>query len=347
MIARILCQQIDIMSAVTPPVPAHASLCANCATPLEGSFCHVCGQRAHVHKSLLHLGEEVLHGVLHFDAKGLRTLPMLIAHPGDLTRRYIDGHRTRYVSPLALFLFMVVAMFFVASLTSEADGGKSGQDLAAGPQSGLAAQVAASKQEVAKAKTALAMAKMKGGDVAAAQEEVDDAEALQATLERSVTIVQREGQKIKTGTFTANTPWPSVNAALRHAADNPELAFYKLKSAGAKYSFLLVPISLPFLWLLFCRRRDITMYDHAVFALYSLSFMSLLVAALFILKRVGLTPLALILLFCVPPVHMFVQLRGTYGLSRFAASWRTGALMLVSALVMSVYLLLILMLSIR
>jgi hypothetical protein len=331
------------MSAATPPVPAHVNLCANCDTPLVGGFCHVCGQRAHVHKSLLHLGEEVLHGVLHFDAKGFRTLPMLVAHPGQLTRRYIDGHRTRYVSPLALFLFMVVAMFFVGSLTNSAPS----QDPAAGAQSGLAAKLATSKEEVAKAKTALAMAKMKGGDVAAAQEEVDDAEALQATLKRSAEIVESNGQKIRTGNFTANTGWPSIDAALKHAAENRDLAFYKLKSAGAKYSFLLVPISLPFLWLLFCRRRDVTMYDHAVFALYSLSFMSLLFATLFILKRVGLTPLALILLFCVPPVHMFVQLRGTYNLNRFAALWRTVALMLVSALVMVVYLFLILMLSIR
>jgi hypothetical protein len=27
--------------------PGHNTACANCATPLVGSFCHACGQRSH------------------------------------------------------------------------------------------------------------------------------------------------------------------------------------------------------------------------------------------------------------------------------------------------------------
>lgn len=50
---------------------------------------------------------------------------MLLAHPGELTRRYVDGQRTRYVSPLGSFLFMVFLMFFVASLTSRISPGDS------------------------------------------------------------------------------------------------------------------------------------------------------------------------------------------------------------------------------
>ena len=329
------------------PLAAHAGACANCSTELAGHFCHACGQHGHVHKSLLHLGEEVLHGVLHFDAKGLRTLPMLVARPGELTRRYIDGHRTRFVSPLALFLFMVVAMFFVASLTSSGEGRGDGVSKAESAKAGLESQIAASKTAVAAAGTALADAKLKNANVAEAQETFDDAVELQNTLEGSLGIVQRNGGKVRSGDFTTNTGWPAADAAIRHAAQNPELTFYKLKGAGAKYSFLLVPISLPFLWLLFWRRRDITMYDHAVFALYSLSFMALMFSTLFILKRVGLLPLALILLLCVPPVHMYLQLRGAYALGRMAALWRTAALMLVSALVLVLYLALILVLSIR
>ena len=97
-------------------VDEHA-LCLNCGTPLDGTYCHACGQRAHVHRSLWHLVEELLHGVTHFDAKGWRTLPLLVARPGLLTRRYIDGQRTRYVSPLALFLFSMFLFFLVMSAT--------------------------------------------------------------------------------------------------------------------------------------------------------------------------------------------------------------------------------------
>ena len=41
----------------------------------------------------------------------MRTLPMLAWKPGELTRRYIDGQRARFVSPIALFLFCVFLMF--------------------------------------------------------------------------------------------------------------------------------------------------------------------------------------------------------------------------------------------
>src|SRR3954464_897115 len=82
-------------------------MCANCGAQLNGAFCHVCGQSSHIHRSLLHLVEEVVHGILHFDTKGWKTFPLLVAFPGRLTRRYIDGQRKTYVSPLALFLFMV------------------------------------------------------------------------------------------------------------------------------------------------------------------------------------------------------------------------------------------------
>lgn len=321
---------------------AHPSECANCTTSLAGDFCHACGQRAHVHKSLLHLAEEVLHGVLHFDAKGWRTLPLLVSRPGELTRRYIDGHRTRYVSPLALFLFMVVAMFFVASVTGGAP--ETRVELSAR----LDAAIVGSKAEVAKARSALATAQVKGGDeLAEAQEELKTALAIETALEKQRKEVGLGIPTTEVNNFTADTGWKSVDDTLRQAAKNPQFTIYKLKIAGAKYSFLLVPISLPFLWLLFWRRRDITMYDHAVFALYSLSFMSLMFAVLFILKRVGLEAVAGVLLFCLPPIHMFLQLRGTYTLSRAAALWRTGALMLIAGIVFALYMVLILILSVK
>src|SRR5262245_52243204 len=85
------------------PVAHAGTRCANCDTRLAGPYCHRCGQTAHVHRSLLHIAEEAVHGILHFDSKSWRTLPLLIARPGLLTRRYIEGQRARYVSPLALF----------------------------------------------------------------------------------------------------------------------------------------------------------------------------------------------------------------------------------------------------
>uniref|UniRef100_UPI0013D512C6 DUF3667 domain-containing protein n=1 Tax=Enterobacter hormaechei TaxID=158836 RepID=UPI0013D512C6 len=66
---------------------------------LVGSHCHNCGQAGHVHRSLSAIGHDILRGVFHFEGKLWRTLPMLAWRPGELTRRYIDGERARFVSP--------------------------------------------------------------------------------------------------------------------------------------------------------------------------------------------------------------------------------------------------------
>ncbi|MGZ3182917.1 MAG: DUF3667 domain-containing protein [Telluria sp.] len=321
-----------------PGAAAHHA-CANCATPVHGKFCSNCGQSAHLHRSILHLGEELLHGLLHFDAKGWRTLPMLVFKPGQLTRRYVDGQRTRFVSPLALFLFMVFVMFFVFSTTA-GNGHVAGvADDASGIEKArakIALKVAERQAEVAKAEQALAAAK--GEDVADARRDLEDAREALRGVEKARDVVgdkdtiniTSDGKKIKTGIAV-------FDSAIKHAIDNPELTKYKLKNAASKYSFLLVPISMPFVWLMFFWKRRFTMYDHAVFVLYSLCFMALLMSVVVLLAHVGAGTIAAILVVCAPPLHMYKQLRGTYALSRYGALWRTAGLLLVSLIVIAIY----------
>jgi hypothetical protein len=93
----------------------HKHLCADCGAETSGRFCANCGQPTHVHRTLLHLFEEILHGVMHFDSRIWRTLPLLLLNPGKLTREWVYGRRTRYVSPLAMYLFTVFVMFMLLS----------------------------------------------------------------------------------------------------------------------------------------------------------------------------------------------------------------------------------------
>ena len=120
--------------------------------------------------------------------------------------------------------------------------------------------------------------------------------------------------------------------------ENPSLALYKIKTNGYKFSWALVPLSLPFMSLMFIGRRDVRMYDHAVFVTYSITFIMMLVIAMSLLSWVGvtsalLTPMQQI----VPPVHMYRQLRGTYGLSRAAAFGRLIFLLFAAAMVLLVF----------
>jgi len=334
--------------------------CRNCGAALAGAYCHACGQSAHLHRSLLHLVEEVLHGVLHFDAKGWRTLPLLVARPGLLTRRYIDGQRMRYVSPLALFLFTVFLMFFVASFSRFVAEPAADE---AGARAELERTIADAGAAEAKSQAALAAAQGDASATADAQESLAEAKAermaAQAALgamalgspassasgSASGASASKSRVEADWRTDLKNTAAPTGNAwldaAVHRALDNPELLAYKLKSSAYKFSFMLVPISLPFLWLLFAWRRDIAVYDHAVFVLYSLSFMSLLAIAFVLLvsTRWG-GPFAALLLLVVP-VHMAMQLRESYGLGVAATLWRTAALLVFASLSSLLFLVLI------
>jgi hypothetical protein len=88
--------------------------CANCATPIQGPYCHHCGQLAeNFHRSVGHLAEETAENLLHLDNRIWRTLPRLVLKPAELTRDYLEGRRASQIPPLRLFL-VVVLLFFIA-----------------------------------------------------------------------------------------------------------------------------------------------------------------------------------------------------------------------------------------
>src|SRR5688572_30455677 len=112
--------------------PAHgeagegAGACLNCGAELTGPYCHQCGQKAHIHRTIAAWWHDFLHSVLHLDGKFWRTLPMLAWRPGELTRRYVHGERAKFVSPLALFLFSAFLMLAVFSATDAKIGDPTG-----------------------------------------------------------------------------------------------------------------------------------------------------------------------------------------------------------------------------
>ena len=101
---------------------------------------------------------------------------------------------------------------------------------------------------------------------------------------------------------------------------------------------MLVPLSIPFMWPLFFWKRNVKAYDHAVFVTYSISFMMLLLIFVSLLGLAGLSSgwIALILIVVVP-LHMYKQLRGTYGSSRIGAFMRVWILLFAALIVQSIY----------
>jgi hypothetical protein len=129
-----------------------------------------------------------------------------------------------------------------------------------------------------------------------------------------------------------------IARAIREVNENPGLMAYKIKTNGYKFSWFLVPLSIPFMWPLFFWRRNVRAYDHAVFVTYSISFMMLLLifTSLLGLAGVGTAFLVLIIMF-VPPLHIYHQLRGAYGSSRFGAFVRMCLLLFAALIVLSIY----------
>jgi hypothetical protein len=290
----------------------HEKNCLNCGCKLVGDFCHCCGQKAHIHRSIRAFMGDFVAGILNFEGKFWRTLPMLAWRPGEMTRRYIAGERARYISPVALYLFTVFAMFAVLNLTGTFSPGGEGF------KAGLQADIAENQTAIARLQRERKAAAAAGKDVAEFDRKIANRKE---DIEDSLKVVS--GDAFTASEIDEDTPkW--VEPLVEQATKNPELLTAKIQEAASKFSWLLIPLSVPFLWLLFPLRRR-KMYDHTVFVTYSLSFMMMLVIAGGLLVAAGFSAVAGFLFF-VPPFHMYRHLKGAYQLGRFSAIVRTIAL---------------------
>ena len=320
--------------------------CINCGTTLAGDHCHGCGQPAHVHRSVAAIGHDLWHGVLHLDGKLANTLPLLAFKPGQLTRRYVAGERRRFVSPMGMFLFSVTVLFLAMQVFGLHPFEIGEEDLV-GP--GLA-RVEASLQEVARAwpeaedddgfgvtvDTETEMPVVVGtasngtpAEAARGGEETDGEPPSATTAERAqaaLPLIQQAraawGQEVFDASIEG-TGNPTLDAAVEKVTKDPALVAYKVQANSYKFSWALIPLSVPFVWLLFFWRRDLGLYDHTVFVTYSLAAVTLLTVIAMIAVELGVPSQAAAIGFClVAPVHIWLHLRGSYGLSKRSTLWR-------------------------
>ena len=315
------------------------NFCLNCGAALVGAYCHECGQQAHLHRTLGAFMHDLLHGALHFEGKTWRTLPQLALKPGELTRRYIEGERAAFVSPMGLFLFSVFLMFAVfqiagIGLSTPNDFGSAGTDITQ----------AIDNLGTERAELRAELAVMAGDDADRAQ-----TTAALANVEEQLTALN--SLPVTAGSDWGNqridTGWKWLDKSLGKWRDNPNLMLYKLQSNSYKFSWLLIPLSIPFMWLLFFWKRRYRAYDHAIFITYSIAFMSLLFILVSILVKIGASEAIYgSILFLVPPIHMYRQLRGAYHLKRRSALWRLAALLVFITVITVLFLQIVLVLGV-
>ncbi len=359
-------------------------ICLNCSSKVTGRYCTECGQPLHIHRSIGAFWHDILHGVLHFEGKFWRTLPLLFWKPGHLTRRYVRGERAKFISPMALFLFSVFMMFAVFSFIESpfsADGNDSetvgfngavtaeSQEIEARLQDKIKELEAASEADKAEVRAQILDMKQNrnvlatmtmselpypevglGEDFAAIDDsgQVDESSRTANVGAEEQNASRGNGNRLGIWSDLENSGFGKMlKSGLERANKNPSLLFYKLKANGYKFAWLLIPISIPFVWLALIGRRGYHFYDHAVFATYSIAFMSLLFVVCAILAAIGAPDEiwgALLLFY--PPFHIYRQLRHAYKLSRPEALVRLSFLLIFTVISLTLFFVILLALGI-
>lgn len=114
---------IEPITATIPHDGPHPSHCENCATALQGPYCHACGQHGHNPlKSFKHAIEDVFESFWHVDGRIFRTLRDLLL-PWRIINNYLGGQRVRYIPPLRIFVILSLVTFFVAHFAIHSETG--------------------------------------------------------------------------------------------------------------------------------------------------------------------------------------------------------------------------------
>jgi len=276
--------------------------CLNCGTPLQGPFCHYCGQPD---KNFLRffpvLLRELLEDFLDFDSRFMRTMKPLLFRPGKLTRDYLDGRRFRYTPPLRLYIFSSIACFFLAALLAGdaivINGGEDTDEAVAGLQIGaiddpemreaLEELDPETRQKVDEALRKVAEKGENNADGEPGDTEAPDAESTPGepdeSAEDSPIMIGDKPWNRETNPFIVawlpdwvndwiNDEIEQSPAKGREIADNPDLMKEKVFDVLPATMFVLLPlVALLFkFWYLFAKKYYI---EHLIFALHNHSFL--------------------------------------------------------------------------
>ena len=236
---------------------------------------------------------------------------------------------------MALFLFSVFVMFAVFSFV----GGPSaiGERTNSNFKNGMQEAIAEAEIDLRETEKLRRMNVAQGGNPAALdvkiKEKRDEISLLHQMQSQGVT----EATISRASDDLGEAPgW--FQQAYSKAKANPSLLIYKLQNNAYKFSWALIPISVPFLWLLFPFSRCFRLYEHTVFVTYSLCFITLLAVALTLLGLLGIAPAPLVLTATIfPPIHMYKQLKAAYRLTRFAAGWRAILLIFFASIAATLF----------
>lgn len=90
------------------------TLCQNCGEPLQGMYCHCCGQYASdINESFFKLIRHYFDNSFSYDGRLWITLKMLFLRPGHLPNEYCKGRVSSYMHPFKMYMFCSFIFFFL------------------------------------------------------------------------------------------------------------------------------------------------------------------------------------------------------------------------------------------
>lgn len=97
----------------------HPSHCGNCEAQLTGPYCAQCGQSAHESVRSMHaLFHDGWHSLTHLDGRLWRTLWLLVAKPGEVSRQFMANRRASFMPPFRLYLVISLIFFGLVGITN-------------------------------------------------------------------------------------------------------------------------------------------------------------------------------------------------------------------------------------
>lgn len=92
--------------------------CFSCGETLTGLFCHSCGQKNDDYRrSIWSLFTETFTSIFSLENRMWRSWLMLLLKPGLVPREFSDGKRTKWTSPVRIYLALSIMLFGYMSLT--------------------------------------------------------------------------------------------------------------------------------------------------------------------------------------------------------------------------------------
>ena len=274
------------------PSHTHAE-CLNCATKLQGRYCHNCGQSADDHhRSIGHLLWEAIEGFTHLDGRLANTLPALLFHPGKLARDYIEGRRMRHVPPFRLFLVSLLIFMFAAEwgVNRGRHGVTEVRDNTSAP-SNHAYQLGSAKVVIAKP-----------SDIGQVLDENDD---IHSPLHQ----------------------W--LKAHIGRATQNREFYVMLVFEWAHRLAVLMLPILAGLLSLMYLNKRQFYVFDHLLISMQYLSFCFLIWAVAWAMPNFDSSIWTFASLLWTP-FNLYLILRTAYGSSRLGAALKAIAIWLAT-----------------